>query len=280
MQPVAVKLEDFPRSPSPESDFVGPHCYSCSNNEPINNHLNFYPDAAPEPLPEAANEPDPESMDVADDDFGDDSDANPNFGEPNEVPSGATQQPIRVLPPLFPTPPLRHHNPLNENHQNPFEMFQDPSHTPASDLFFTDATLNDHVNGTIRNRDLPHCVMISNTIAAFCLTYLTTPLDDLHIRDITLRHMKYTLVQITLHHQNLAANQLRPGPLFHHRTETDIWHTKSMFHSLNRATNLVINHLDDNQRSNYIYGYPLFNYLLMVSLIVEASTTTKRNSPT
>ena len=256
VHPVAIKLEDFPRSPSPESDFVGPHCYSCSNNEPINNHLNFYPDAAPEPLPDPANEPDPAPMDVANDDFGDDGDANQNFGEPNEVPSGATQQPIRVLPPLFPTPPLRHHNPLNENHQNPFEMFQDPSHTPASDLFFTDATLNDHVNGTIRNRDLPHCVMISNTIAAFCLTYLATPLDDLHIRDITLRHMKYTLVQITLHHQNLAANQLRPGPLFHHRTETDIWHAKSMFHTLNRATNLVINHLDDDQRSEYIYGHP------------------------
>ncbi|KAI2509890.1 hypothetical protein MHU86_4455 [Fragilaria crotonensis] len=73
--------------------------------------LTFYPDADPDPLPEVANDPDPEPMDIVEDDLDDNGDANRDIGEPNEVPSAAIQQLVRLLPPLRPPPPLRSANP-------------------------------------------------------------------------------------------------------------------------------------------------------------------------
>ena len=98
VHPVPIKLEYFPRSPATDDDFIGPHCYSCSNNESTREHFNFYPDAAPDPLPELPNEPDPAPMEVINEDSGDDDETNRDIGEPNEVPSAPIQQPVRMLP--------------------------------------------------------------------------------------------------------------------------------------------------------------------------------------
>ncbi|KAI2495895.1 hypothetical protein MHU86_18593 [Fragilaria crotonensis] len=111
-----------------------------------------------------------------------------------------------MLPPLFPEPPLRHLNPLAPVHHRPYAMFQDPAHHPSSALMFSEATLDDPLNGTIHLRDLPLCIEISTTIAAFCLNFLAAPPEVHHIRDITSSDMKPISRHITLRHQMPSPN--------------------------------------------------------------------------
>ncbi|KAI2500908.1 hypothetical protein MHU86_13569 [Fragilaria crotonensis] len=173
--PVPIKLEDLPSSQADDADvFLADHCYSCSNNDSTRETVNFYPDADPDPLPEVANDPDPEPMDIVEDDLDNNGDANRDIGEPNEVPSAAIQQLVRLLPPLRPAPPLRYANPLDAIHHHPFRMFQHFHHIPSRDLFFTEAMLMDTINGTIHLRDLPLCVRTSATISAFASTHSPT----------------------------------------------------------------------------------------------------------
>jgi hypothetical protein len=80
--------------------------------------------------------------------------ATQTFEAPEEQPMSYIQQPIRMLPPLFPDPPLRHPDPLDEIHQHPFRMFQDPLHYPSSHLYFSNGALEDPTNGPIHMRDL------------------------------------------------------------------------------------------------------------------------------
>jgi hypothetical protein len=68
-------------------------------------------------------------------------DANQLFEAPEELLMANNQQPIQMLPPLFPDPPLRHPNPLDKIHQHPFCMFQDPLHHPSLHLYFSNGTL-------------------------------------------------------------------------------------------------------------------------------------------
>jgi hypothetical protein len=72
-------------------------------------------------------------------------------------------------------------------------MFQDPLHHPSLHLYFSNGTLEDPTNGPIVHmRDLHLSVRLSNTITAFCLTFLADPPEVNQIRDITLPYMKFT----------------------------------------------------------------------------------------
>jgi hypothetical protein len=95
------------------------------------------------------------------------------------------QQPIQMLLPLFPDPPLRHPNPLNKIHQHPFRMFQDSLHHPSLHLYFSNGTLEDPTNGPIHIRNLRLSVCLSNTITAFCLKFLADLPEINQIPDIT-----------------------------------------------------------------------------------------------
>ncbi|KAI2505925.1 Mitochondrial protein [Fragilaria crotonensis] len=150
--------------------------------------------------------PEPMIIESIEEEFVEESATNPILEALNELPEAAIQQPVRMLPPIFPEPPLRHLNPLAPVHQRPYAMFQDPAHHPSSALMFSEATLDDPLNGTIHLRDLPLCIEISTTIAAFCLNFLAAPPEVHHIRDITSPDMKPISRHITLRHQMPSPN--------------------------------------------------------------------------
>ena len=250
--PVPIKLEDLPSSSADDvDDFVDNHCYSCSNNDSTRETVNFYPDADPDPLPEVANDPDPEPMDIVDDDLDNNGNANQNIGEPNEVPSAAIQQPVRLLPPLHPAPPFRHANPLDVIHHHPFRMFQHFHHSPSRDLLFTEAMLMDTINGTIRLRELPLCVRTSTTIAAFCITALADPPELDTIRGLDKHYVHHILRRVISNHQDIDVMIHNNIPLLN-VPPNKLLLLRSMKHTLNRATNIVVQHLNDQQRSQFL----------------------------
>ncbi|KAI2497213.1 hypothetical protein MHU86_17307 [Fragilaria crotonensis] len=239
----------------PDSDCadVGENYYSPSDNSPTKPSVNFYPasDPVPDPevLPEVEIMPEPMIIESIEEEFVEETATNPILEALNELPKAATQQPVRMLPPLFPEPPLRHLNPLAPVHHRPYAMFQDPAHHPSSALMFSEATLDDPLNGTIHLRDLPLCIEISTTIAAFCLNFLAAPPEVHHIRDITSSDMKPISRHITLRHQMPSPN----SPLY---SRDDKFYLLGMIHTLNRATNLLTQHFTDEQRSLLTFGIP------------------------
>ncbi|KAI2513989.1 hypothetical protein MHU86_373 [Fragilaria crotonensis] len=251
--PVPIKLEDLPSSQADDADvFLADHCYSCSNNDSTRETVNFYPDADPDPLPEVANDPDPEPMDIVEDDLDNNGDANRDIGEPNEVPSAAIQQLVRLLPPLRPAPPLRYANPLDAIHHHPFRMFQHFHHIPSRDLFFTEAMLMDTINGTIHLRDLPLCVRTSATISAFCINTLADPPELNIIRGLDKHFIHHILLHVIRNHMYI--DELISGtniPLLNVRPDKLLL-LRSMKHTLNRATNMVVQHLNEQQRSQFL----------------------------
>ncbi|KAI2497647.1 hypothetical protein MHU86_16834 [Fragilaria crotonensis] len=112
-----------------------------------------------------------------------------------------------------------------------------------------EATLDDPLNGTIHLRDLPLCIEISTTIAAFCLNFLAAPPEVHHIRDITSPDMKPISRHITLRHQ-------MPSPNSPRYSRDDKFYLLGMIHTLNRATNLLTQHFTDEQRSLLTFGIP------------------------
>ncbi|KAI2492224.1 hypothetical protein MHU86_22318 [Fragilaria crotonensis] len=251
--PVPIKLEDLPSSQADDADvFLADHCYSCSNNDSTRETVNFYPDADPDPLPEVANDPDPEPMDIVEDDLDNNGNTNPDIGEPNEVPSAAIQQPVRLLPPLRPAPPLRSANPLDTIHHHPFRMFQHFHHIPSRNLFFTEAMLMDTINGTIHLRDLPLCVRTSATISAFCINTLADPPELNIIRGLDKHFIHHILRHVIRDHMYI--DELISGtniPLLNVQPDKLLL-LRSMKHTLNRATNMVVQHLNDQQRSQFL----------------------------
>ncbi|KAI2491442.1 hypothetical protein MHU86_23132 [Fragilaria crotonensis] len=193
--------------------------------------------------------PEPMIIESIEEEFVEESATNPILEALNELPDTTIQQPVRMLPPLFPEPPLRHLNPLAPVHHRPYAMFQDPAHHPSSALMFSEATLDDPLNGTIHLRDLPLCIEISTTIAAFCLNFLAAPPEVHHIRDITSSDMKPISRHITLRHQMPSPN----SPLY---SRDDKFYLLGMIHTLNRATNLLTQHFTDEQRSLLTFGIP------------------------
>ncbi|KAI2510454.1 hypothetical protein MHU86_4027 [Fragilaria crotonensis] len=253
LHPVPIKLEDLPSSQADDADvFLADHCYSCSNNDSTRETVNFYPDADPDPLPEVANDPDPEPMDIVEDDLDNNGDANRDIGEPNEVPSAAIQQLVRLLPPLRPPPPLRSANPLDAIHHHPFRMFQHFHHIPSRNLFFTEAMLMDTINGTIHLRDLPLCVRTSATISAFCINTLADPPELNIIRGLDKHFIHHILRHVIRDHMYI--DELISGtniPLLNVQPDKLLL-LRSMKHTLNRATNMVVQHLNDQQRSQFL----------------------------
>jgi hypothetical protein len=146
-----------------------------------------------------------------------------------------------MLLPLFPDPPFWHLNPLNEIHQHPFRMFQDPLHHPSSHLYFSNGTLEDPTS-PIHMRDLHLSVRLSNTITAFCLTFLAGQPEVNQIRDITLPKMRFTLRHVTWRHGPTLFNPSRVP-------RDTLQYIMSMIHTLNRSTNLLIQHFTDEQCS-------------------------------
>ncbi|KAI2496943.1 hypothetical protein MHU86_17584 [Fragilaria crotonensis] len=232
LHPVPIKLEDLPSSQADDADaFLADHCYSCSNNDSTRKLLTL-PDADPDPLPEVANDPDPEPMDIVEDDLDNNGDANRDIGEPNEVPSAAIQQLVRLLPPLaLPTVTIR--QPLDAIHHHPFRMFQHFHHIPSRDLFFTEAMLMDTINGTIHLRDLPLCVRTSATISAFCINTLADPPELNIIRGLD----KHFIHHILRHHE------AHPQSRYQHGRPTPQRATRSQF--LPRRTPEAFSDIDD-----------------------------------
>ena len=91
-------------------------------------YFNFYLADDPDTLPGPEINPEPMVIELIEEELPAIVAANHTFEAPEELPTMANiQQPTRMLPPLFPDPPLRHPDPLDEIHQHPFRMFQDPS---------------------------------------------------------------------------------------------------------------------------------------------------------
>jgi hypothetical protein len=150
--------------------------------------------------------------------------ANKIFEVPEKLPMAVIQQPLQMLPPLFPKPTLRHPNQLDKIYQHPYRIFQDPLHHLLSHLYVSNRILEEPTNGPIHMRDLHLSVRLSDAITAFCLTFLADPPEVNQICDIILPHMKFTLRHVTRRHEyaNFATSQLSRNNLQY------IW---SMIHS-------------------------------------------------
>ncbi|KAI2514023.1 hypothetical protein MHU86_407 [Fragilaria crotonensis] len=190
-------------------------------------------------------------MDIVEDDLDNNGDANRDIGEPNEVPSAAIQQLVRLLPPLaLPTVAIR--QPLDAIHHHPFRMFQHFHHIPSRNLFFTEAMLMDTINGTIHLRDLPLCVRTSATISAFCINTLADPPELNIIRGLDKHFIHHILRHVIRDHMYI--DELISGtniPLLNVQPDKLLL-LRSMKHTLNRATNMVVQHLNDQQRSQFL----------------------------
>jgi hypothetical protein len=148
-------------SPAAETPPTDEHCYSTSNNTPSNAPVKLYIADDPETLPGPEIEPEHMVIKLIEEELPAIVETNQVFEVPEELPVANIQQPVQMLPLLFPNPPLlRHPNPLNKIHQHPFRMLQDPLHHPLSRVHFSNGTLEDPTNGPIRMRDITRCVLI------------------------------------------------------------------------------------------------------------------------
>jgi hypothetical protein len=118
--PVPIKFEDLPMSLAADTVPTDEHCYSTSKNAPSNAPVSFYLADDPETLPGTVIEPEPMVIELIEEELPAIVEANQLFEIPVELPMANIQQPIRMLLPIFPDPPLRHPNPLDEVHHHPF----------------------------------------------------------------------------------------------------------------------------------------------------------------
>ncbi|KAI2510992.1 hypothetical protein MHU86_3464 [Fragilaria crotonensis] len=142
--------------------------------------------------------------------------------------------------------------PLDAIHHHPFRMFQHFHHIPSRDLFFTEAMLMDTINGTIHLRDLPLCVRTSATISAFCINTLADPPELNIIRGLDKHFIHHILLHVIRNHMYI--DELISGtniPLLNVRPDKLLL-LRSMKHTLNRATNMVVQHLNEQQRSQFL----------------------------
>ena len=107
--------------------------------------------------------------------------------------------------------------------------------------------LHDPINGIIQLRDLPLCVRTSASIAAFCLNVLATPPEINDIRGLDMLSIKYLLFYIERLHVHLY-DTTNGVPVLQHQNHI-IMHMHSMAYTLDRATNLIVHHLNTQQRS-------------------------------
>ncbi|KAI2495757.1 hypothetical protein MHU86_18732 [Fragilaria crotonensis] len=228
--PVPIKLEDLPSSQADDADvFLADHY----------------------PLPEVANDPDPEPMDIVEDDLDNNGDANRDIGEPNEVPSAAIQQLVRLLPPLRPAPPFD--PPTPRRHSSP--PFSDvptlPSHSVTRPVFH-----RGNANGHNQRHDSPSrpTALRSHKCNYICLLHQHTrrptrtqhhpwPRQALHPPHPTHVIRNHMYIDELISGTNIPLLNVRPDKLLLLR---------SMKHTLNRATNMVVQHLNEQQRSQFL----------------------------
>jgi hypothetical protein len=89
--PVPIKLEDFPMSPASETVPTDEHCYSTSNNAPVNFDLAD----DPETLPGPEIDPEPMVIELLEEELPAIVEANQTFEAPKELPMANIQQPYR-----------------------------------------------------------------------------------------------------------------------------------------------------------------------------------------
>jgi hypothetical protein len=98
-------------------------------------------------------------------------------------------------------------------------------------------------------RDLHLSVRLSNTITAFCLTFLADPPEVNQVRNITLSDMRFTLRHVTRRHKPTLFNPSQV-PCDH------LQYIRSMIHTLNRSTNLLFQHFPDEKNSLLSFRTP------------------------
>ncbi|KAI2512616.1 hypothetical protein MHU86_1835 [Fragilaria crotonensis] len=149
-----------------------------------------------------------------------------------------------VLDPIHHVPFLQHHSDL-DSRTNPH----------ASLLFYADATLQDDINGPITMCNLPTCVDSSITAASFCLRYIqSNPVTKQCIRDLTTEHLRHLMCN--LYPILIAGSDKDPNQ------EEFI---QCIQHTFNRTTNLVMDNLSSEHRSQLTNGTPS----LFVSLLSD-----------
>ncbi|KAI2489859.1 hypothetical protein MHU86_24735 [Fragilaria crotonensis] len=130
---------------------------------------------------------------------------------------------------------LQHHSDL-DSRTNPH----------ASLLFYADATLQDDINGPITMCNLPTCVDSSITAASFCLRYIqSNPVTKQCIRDLTTEHLRHLMCN--LYPILIAGSDKDPNQ------EEFI---QCIQHTFNRTTNLVMDNLSSEHRSQLTNGTP------------------------
>ncbi|KAI2500358.1 hypothetical protein MHU86_14101 [Fragilaria crotonensis] len=149
--------------------------------------------------------------------------------------------------------PHRCDTPTPRRHSSP--PFSDvptlPSHSVTQPVF-TEAMLMDTINGTIHLRDLPLCVRTSATISAFCINTLADPPELNIIRGLDKHFIHHILRHVIRNHMYI--DELISGtniPLLNVRPDKLLL-LRSMKHTLNRATNMVVQHLNEHQRSQFL----------------------------
>ncbi|KAI2508425.1 hypothetical protein MHU86_5952 [Fragilaria crotonensis] len=149
-----------------------------------------------------------------------------------------------ILDPIHHIPFLQHHSDL-DSRTNPH----------ASLLFYADATLQDDINGPITMCNLPTCVDSSITAASFCLCYIqSNPATKQCICDLTTEHLR--LLMCNLYPILIAGSDKDPNQ------EEFI---QFIQHTFNRTTNLVMDNLSSEHRSQLTNGIPS----LFVSLLSD-----------
>jgi hypothetical protein len=144
----------------------------------------------------------------------------------------------RSLPYPFNQPPSRPDGPLSPTHHNSFAFCElDSTIIPPSSLMFPDAIAYG-INGAIHLRDLPLCVRTSTSIASICLNYIRAPPNiQRRLRDLNAFHLDHTFDTLIAAMDDFETTR-----------DQDV--IDCLYNTLSRATNLVTNHLTDQESAN------------------------------
>ena len=167
------------------------------------------------------------------------------------------EEPYRLDIPYVPSLTARTLNPI---HHVPFLQhypeLDSRTNPQAALLYYADATIHDEINGPVTMRDLPACVDVSITAATFCLRYIHSDATTKNcIRDLTTNHLRHFFREL---YPVLTAD---PATL---TDSDDIEYIQCLQHTLNRATNLVMDSLNPEQISQFPNGTPA-SYLSLLS---------------
>ncbi len=139
--------------------------------------------------------------------------------------------------------------PSTKSISTPFACFR--IHFITRRCIYTSPTAHfeDPTNGPIHMRDLHLSVRLCNTITAFCLTFLADLPEVNQICDITLSYMRFTLRHVIRRHEPTLFNPSRVPC-------NDLQYICSTIHTLNRSTNLLLQHFTNEQYSFLCFRTP------------------------